>query len=59
MSKHGESGLFDPMMGDAVEASVKHDAEESMPGYRPEDDIGPPAPGEGDDLPNPELEMEC
>lgn len=23
------------------------------------DDTGPPAPGEGDGLPNPELEMEC
>jgi hypothetical protein len=22
-------------------------------------DIGPPAPGEGDDLPDPEAEMEC
>jgi len=27
------------------------------PDYEP--DIGPPAPGEGDDLPNPETEMEC
>jgi hypothetical protein len=22
-------------------------------------DVGPPAPGEGDDLPNPEMETEC
>jgi hypothetical protein len=22
-------------------------------------DVGPPAPGEGDDLPNPEIGMEC
>jgi hypothetical protein len=41
-SKQGESGLFDPMMGDVVE-----------------DDIGPPAPGEGDDLDNPEIGMPC
>jgi hypothetical protein len=24
-----------------------------------EDDVGPPAPGEGDHLPNPEAEMKC
>lgn len=25
----------------------------------PAEDVGPPAPGEGDDLPNPEIDMEC
>ena len=58
MSKHGESGLFDPMMGDEV---VGFDAGIEVGGttHKPADDVGPPAPGEGDDLPNPELEMEC
>lgn len=43
--------IFDPLPGDGYTEPVDQD------GYPL--DVGPPAPGEGDDLPNPELEMEC
>lgn len=38
---------------------TERDVELAWGVYDDEDDTGPPAPGEGDDLPNPEIGMEC
>jgi hypothetical protein len=43
-AKHGDSGLYDPMIGD---------------GEPEADDIGPPPPGADGEYPDPEIGLEC